>query len=340
MNRISAGQLTCILLLSNAFMLMCISEPVGLESMLGTAVSFAVQFLICIFLLMLYKKGFSFSALCQQKHYIIPCLYILYFIVRGGYSFVLIWNGAEQISLPFSEALVTAVLIGIVCLYTASLGLRAFARASSVVFGLLVLSVVILLIGAWQRIDLTQLSLTREITVTGSALHQFSLADTLPVFFVLLSFSDISSRKLKNTLFLPASLILWEIVLFLCITVLGNLLSSAKYPFFLLTSVSQPLDTQRADAFYLITFVLLCVIRLTLFTVLSAHLMGMLFPKLRLRSIIALLLMIGAGAALGAIGFSGSLFCIAAIVLFAGAVPAYFYFRQNKNSHTGKETGA
>lgn len=340
MNRISTGQLTCMLLLSNAFMLMCISEPVGLESMLGTAVSFAVQFLICIFLLMLYQKGFSFSELCQQKHYIIPCLYILYFIIRGGYSFVLIWNGSEQLSLPFSESLITAALIGIVCLYTASLGLKAFARASSVVFGLLVLSVVILLIGAWQRIDLTQLSITKGITVTGSVLYNFSLADILPVFFVLLSFTDINSRKLKNVFFIPAGLVLWEIVLFLCITVLGNLLPSAKYPFFLLTSVSQPLDTQRADAFYIITFVLLCVIRLTLFTVLSAHLMGTLFPKLKLRSIIALLLMIGTGALLGAMGLGGGLFCIAAIIFFAGAVPAYLYFRQNKNSRTGKETGA
>lgn len=331
MNRISSGQLTCILLLSEAFMLMCMPAQTGLESMAGTAIAFALRLLLCVPVLLIYKKGFSLSSYCNSRHYVLPCVYALYFIVRGGYSFVLVWNGSEQLSLPFSQSLITAILIGAVCLYAASLGLSTFARASAVVAALLAAVLAVLFIGAWQRIDTGELSFTQDGSIIRSSLMNLSLADSLPVFFVLLTFTQ-ETRPAKKLLFLPLSLLLWELVLFLCITVLGSLLASAEHPFFLLTSVSQPLRSQRADALYLIVFVLLCTIRLTMFTVLSAHILGMLFPKLRLRSIISLILMIGAGAALGALGFSGSAFCIISIALLTAAVPLWLLLKAGNTS--------
>ncbi|MGN0629873.1 MAG: hypothetical protein ACI4JN_00960, partial [Ruminococcus sp.] len=272
MNKISTGQLTSALLLSNAFMLMCAGSPLGMEYSGGLVISFAVQAVLCIPMIMLYKKGFSLTAYCNEKHYVIPCLFAAYFILRGGISFLLVWNGSKQLSLPFSEPLITAVLIGIVCLYTASLGLSAFARTSSIVLGILVLSLIILIAGAWQRIDTAELSFTAENTIAGSAIRNLSAADSLPALFILLEFTK-NKKTAKNLLFLPLGFLLWEIVVFLCITVLGPLLSYAPYPFFLLTGVSQPLTEQRADAVYLILFVLLCILRITLMTVLSAHIL-------------------------------------------------------------------
>ncbi|MDD6269400.1 MAG: hypothetical protein PUA84_05025 [Oscillospiraceae bacterium] len=337
MNKISCGQLTSALLLSNAFMLMCLSAPVGKNFLAGTLISFVLQALLCIPITILYKKGFSLSAYCEEKHYLIPCSFALYFIIRGGISFLLVWNGAEQLSLPFSEPLVTAVLIGIVCLYTASLGLQAFARASSVVFGILVITLVILLLGAFKRADIANLPLSDEGTVFGNTAANLAMADTLPAFFVLMSFTKDNASP-KTLMFLPAGLILWELVIFLCITVLGSLLPSAPYPFFLLTSVSQPLTTQRADAVYLILFVLLCIVRITLLTVLSAHIMGMVFPKLRFRSIISLLLMIAAAAFFSIINYTGGIFGIITILHFAFAVPFIFCFMIKKHSSWKEKT--
>ncbi len=346
MNRISSGQLTCALLLANVFMLMCMSAPMGTESMAGAVISFGIQLLICIPMILLRKHDFSLGSYCRTKHYILPCLYILYFYFRGGYSFVLLWKGSEQLSLPFSSSVITAVLIGIVCLYTASLGLKAFARSASVIFALLLAAMVILLVGAWQRIDIGKLSPSPDTTIIGSTLKFLSMADTLPAFFVLLSFTEqpeipegaglFTKIKLhfKNLRFIPLSLLLWEIILFLCITVLGTFLSTSQYPFFMLTSVSQPLAAQRADAFYLILFVLLCIIRLTLLTVISAHLLGLLFPRLKYRSIISMGFMIAAAAAFKAMDFGGSVFCIITIVLFAGVLPLMLYLRMKKEAKT------
>ena len=337
MNKISFSQLITALLLSSAFMLMCLSAPVGIEYMAGTAISFALQAILCIPIIFLYKKGFSLSAYCNEKHYVIPCLFALYFMLRGGVSFILVWNGGKQLSLPFSEPLVTAVLIGIVCLYTASLGICAFARASSIVFGILTLTVAVLLIGAWQRIDTMELAETTENTIVGSTLRNLSLADTLPALFVLLNFKD-GKKTHKALIFLPIGLIMWEIVLFLCITVLGSLLPTAPYPFFLLTAVSQPFSSQRADALYLILFVLLCILRITLLTVLSAHLLGMVFPKLKFRSIISLLVMIGAAAAFSTVNYTESIFCIITILVFAFVIPLIFcVMLKNHNSWKKEE---
>ncbi|MDE6019690.1 MAG: hypothetical protein K2H01_01655 [Ruminococcus sp.] len=335
MNKISCSQLTTTLLLSSAFMLMCFSAPIGTEYMAGTAISFVIQAILCIPIIILYRKGFSLSAYCSEKHFLIPCIFVLYFILHGGMSFVLVFNGAEQLSLPFSAPLVTAVLIGIVCFYTASLGLCAFARASSIVFGILVITLAVLLTGAWQRIDTMELAQKSESSIIQSTLQNLSLADTLPAVFVLMNFTD-GKKPQKALFFLPLGLILWELVLFLCITVLGSLLPDAQYPFFLLTSVSQPLSSQRADSLYLILFVLLCILRITLLTVLSAHFLGMVFKKLRFRSIITLFLMIGSAVLLGSVNYSGSILCIIAIVLLSFVVPLTFCLRL-KNHVSWKE---
>lgn len=338
MNKISTGQLTAALLLSNAFMLMCVKAPLGMEYSWGLFISFAVQAVLCIPMIMLYRKGFSLTSYCNEKHYVIPCLFALYFILRGGISFLLVWNGSKQLSLPFSEPLITAVLIGMVCLYTASLGLSAFARTSTVVFGVLVLSLIILITGAWERTDAVMFSHTAENTIAGSAFRNLSVADSLPALFILLEFTK-NKSTVKNLLFLPLGLLLWEIVIFLCITVLGSLLNAAPYPFFLMTGVSQPLTEQRADAVYLILFVLLCILRITLMTVLSAHILGMVFPKLRFRSIISVFLMIGAAAGFGAVNFTGNVICITGIVIFAFLIPLVFYLRLNKHNSWKEETG-
>jgi hypothetical protein len=330
MNNISSGQMTVALLLSNAFLLMCVSSPLGLTGAAGIGIAFFLECLLCLPTLILYRKGFSFSAYCQQSHKWIPALFVLYLLIRGGLSFRLLWNSATKLSLPFSQPLLAAILIGLVCLYTASLGIRAFARAGTVLFGVFVATLLLLLLGAYPRMDLGQLATqSHALTETGSGIVQIlSLGDTLPLFFLLM---DVTRRKrsFQPLWFLLLSLILWELMLLLCKAVLGALLSEAQSPFFLLTAVSQPLRTQRADALFLIVFVLLCIVRLTLLTVLSAHLLGMLLPALRLRSLLSLGGMVGCAGIFTAMSFSGNAYCLIGIVLMGFLLPLMLCLRKH-----------
>ena len=87
--------------------------------------------------------------------------------------------------------------------------------------------------------------------------------------------------------------------------VLGSRMAKASHPFFAIVSVSQPLSTQRADALYILVFVMLCVLRITLFAVLAAHLLRLCFPKLRYTSTLCLLSMLGVAGAASKISVSG-----------------------------------
>lgn len=320
MNKISAIQMTEILLLSSAFSLMCFSFSIGAQSLSAVLLLLPIQATLCLPMLLLYRKGFSLEGFCQVHPTLLPLLFTCYFILRGGISFLLLWQASERLSLPFSEPLVTAILIGGVCLYTSSLGLKTFARSSAMVFGFFLVTLVILLLGAYQRIDLMNLLPSPDTDLWDGSLNILSLADTLPILFILLNFTK--EKRLSSSLwFLGLQALLWVLIFLLCLTVLGSLLPDAPYPFFLLIAVSQPLSSQRADAVYLMVFVMLCVMRLTLLNVLSAHLLSYRFPKLRFRSVLTMGGMILSALLFSLVNYTGNHWCIIGIVLLGTVLP-------------------
>ena len=116
--------------------------------------------------------------------------------------------------------------------------------------------------------------------------------DELPLLFLLLDFTE--KKQFRRIIPIWAGKLLMGAYLsVLGMAVLGSRMAHADHPFFAIVSVSQPLSTQRADAIYLLVFVMLCVLRITLFTVLAAHLLRLCFPKLRYTSTVCLLLMLG-----------------------------------------------
>lgn len=290
MNRLRPSQMTILLTLSTAFSVMCAAFPFTLEQLLGTAISIGIQMLLCIPVLLLARRNDSLAAHCTE-HKVLPLVFLLYFLISGGRSIVQLWNVSGSLSLPFSNAIPAAALIAVVCLYTSSLGIRTLARSSTLVFGVLVLTLLVMLSGGYRTIHLQQLSFSPDATIWQGIIRHLSLADELPILVLLLSFLD--KQPIKSTLrFFGLSLLIWSFVLFLGITILGNFMTHAPYPFFMIANVSQPFRTQRADALYLVLFVLLCILRLTLLTTLSAHLLGQAFPNLRCRSLICLLAML------------------------------------------------
>ncbi|MBQ8824209.1 MAG: hypothetical protein IJZ64_03155 [Ruminococcus sp.] len=300
MNRISSGQFTVILLISSAFSFMCTAVPFSAEQMIASIIAIAIQIILCIPILFVYKKGLDLEYTCSNLRWI-TLLPIIYFLIRGSQSFVQIWNVSDSLSLPFSGDFLATAMIALVCLYTASLGIKALARSTTMVFGILIFTLAVMLIGAYQNMHLQNLSFSPDNTIIKSVMYQLSYADELPILLILLAFT--SGNRTKSTMcFFGGSLILWEFILFLGITVLGRLMKTSSYPFFMIANVSQPFSTQRSDALYLILFVLLCVMRITLFTVLSEHLLGIAFPKFKkYRSTACLLVMLIAASGFQAI---------------------------------------
>ena len=155
------------------------------------------------------------------------------------------------------------------------------------VFGILLVTLVVLLVGAYSNFQLQFVARSEEHTLLKSTLHAAANMDLLPMLFLLLDVAG--KRRIAGTVgYLTGSFLLTALLMFLGMGVLGPLMQQAEFPFFMMTTVSQPLRTQRSDALYILVFVMLCVIRITLFTAMSAHLLGFSFQKLQGRSTICL----------------------------------------------------
>lgn len=317
--KLQPSQLTMILTLSAAFSVMCAAFPFTLEQLIGTAISIGLQILLCIPAFLLTRRTDSLAAHCKG-HQFLSLFFCYYLLLAGGRSVVQLWNVSGSLSLPVHNALLAAALIAGICFYTSTLGIQTLARSSTLTFGVLLLTLAVMLLGGYRSIHLQNLAFSPDSCIWSSILQHLSLADELPVLVLLLGFLE--KQPVRSTFrFFGFSFGIWFFVLFLGITILGSFMPHAAYPFFTIASVSQPFRTQRADALYLIVFVLLCILRLTLFTTLSAHLLGEAFPKLRFRNGICLLIILGHAVGIGILGLSSSWWYIVPIVLLTVCVP-------------------
>lgn len=278
MSKIQSGQLFAILMLSAAWSVLCMPEVTTGAQLLGVGAAMGVQMLLCIPMLLLSKQQFTlFQAAASHKW--LGFVYVLFFLLWGAHGFTQLWAVSAEISLPVSSRLTAAVLITLVCLYTSSVGIRAMARCAPFIMALLVLSVAILILGAFGRVDLTRFTMETE-GILSSGFSYFCMGGELTAAWVLLG-SVRNGQKRAVLGYLAGKAVLACLILFLCISAAGRLSSLSGYPFFTLTALSQPLQSQRADALYILVFVMLYVMHITLQTGVTAHLLSAMFPKIR-----------------------------------------------------------
>ena len=197
-----------------------------------------------------------------------------------------------------------AALIALVCLYTVSLGIQTIARSSTMILGILLITLTIMCIGAIPQAEPQNLALSPNDTIWKGFFRSMTTADELPLLFLLLDFSEKKTYRSIVPVWV-GKFLLGSYLSVLGMAVLGSRMAKASHPFFAIVSVSQPLSTQRADALYILVFVMLCVLRITLFAVLAAHLLRLCFPKLRYTSTLCLLSMLGIAGVASKISVSG-----------------------------------
>ncbi len=329
MNKLRVNQVSIVLLLNTAFTFICQNDAFTVEGIFGTLLGSATLLLLSLPLVWCYRRGFSFSRYAQQ-HRVLPLLVVAYCLIRGGISFLRIQHTGETLALPVTGKLMAAALIALVCLYTASLGIQALARSSTLIFGILLFTLAVMLIGAIPQAAPQNIAFSPDDTIWKSFLRTLSVAEELPLLFLLLDFVKKPNCRIALHLWIGKFLIFLYIAL-LSMAVLGSRMKSAPFPFFAATAVSQPFSTQRADALYFVLFVLLSVFRITLYTVLSAHLLRLTLPQLLHTSSICLVVMLAISWASAQFSLS-PLWHIPILLGFAGIVPLYFSILQKRGA--------
>lgn len=273
MSKIHNHQLTAILFLSGAWSVICIPSLYGNGQIFSTFIACLLQILCCLPMLALRTGTFSKQI---QKHKFLGILYILFFLLCGANGFSQLWEAAPPQLLPASGKLTAAVLIALTCFYTSSAGLRTAARAASIVMSLFLFSFIILILGAWNRADLSRISFQTTDFLSGIRTY-FSLSGELAAVWIL---SDhIRNHKITAVnSYLIAKAIFCILILFFSMTAGGRLIYLNGYPFFTLTALSQPLQGQRADALYILVFVMLHIMHTTLQTGIIGHIAEQIYP--------------------------------------------------------------
>ena len=273
MSRLHNHQLTAILFLSGAWSVICIPSLYGNGQMTGTAFACLLQILLCFPMLALRSGTFTNQV---QKHKIFGIMYILFFILCGANGFAQLWEATPPQLLPSSGKLTASVLIAFTCFYTSSAGLRATARTAPFVMGLFLISVIILISGAWKRADLSRISFQTS-NFFPSVKTYFSLSGELVAVWILCD--TVKNHKITAVnAYLIQKALFCLLILFFGISAGGRLIHLNGYPFFTLTALSQPLQGQRADALYILVFVMLHIMHTTLQTGIVEHIAEEMFP--------------------------------------------------------------
>ncbi|MDE6003861.1 MAG: hypothetical protein K2G88_00555 [Oscillospiraceae bacterium] len=275
MSKIRSSQLFCILVLCGAWSVICIPSMNESGQILGTIAGCLLQILFCLPMLALAKRQGSFEKLIQSQKWL-GMLYIIFFLLWGAQSFIQLWEVSPPQLLPYSSKIAGGILIILTCLYTSSVGLKATARCAPFMIALFIISVIILILGAWKRIDISRIAFTRTGFWDSITIYN-NLSCELMIAWVLLDRVK-GRRNLAINSYLLTKAGFCILILFLSITVGGRLTELTGYPFFMLTTLSQPLQGQRADALYILVFVMLYIMHITIQTGIIGHLSEFLFP--------------------------------------------------------------
>ncbi len=333
MNRIKSSQLLTILLLSGAWSVLCMTRAASGADLLGILPGTLMQLAVCVPMLLPERYQCSMFRIVSESRSL-GAVYVLFFLLWGAHGFAQFWAVSAEINLAVQGRMTAAVLITLVCLYTCSLGLRSMARCAPIVTAVLLLSVLVLLLGAKGRIRPDRL-VTGTEGLLSAALSYFSMGGELAAAWILLGTVQTGKRRAVLGL-LAGKAVLAFLTVFLCITVGGRLTALSEHPFFTLITLTQPLQSQRADALFILVFVMLYVMHITLQTGVIAHLLHAMFPKLRFAAPLSLGVMLLLSPWMA--HASGHVLYSILILLTAGILPLWLCLKRRKPHESHPQT--
>lgn len=312
MNKISVAQLSALLLSCDVFVLVCLTSSITLTTLLGFSIGTAIQLIIAVPALFCLSRGEKISFSIANRW-----IFLIYSIIWGGLIFIRIWQTSEVIYIPpnniFSEKLVITALVGLVCLYISSTGLKPLARSAVIVGGFGVICLVVIILGALSKAEISHIT-PKDASLEDEIFTGLAMSGNIGTFILLAE--NINYKKIKTTaLYFLFRALLIALIGFISILVAGKI--NTRFPVIMAVQLSQPIKSQRIDSVFILIFVVLAIISLALQAIVSAELLKKIFPKfLRYRTTVSLLLMTLAGLCLSDTNLYSSFYAITFIIAF------------------------
>lgn len=336
MSKANFSRLFSILIGVRFFGIICSAEPSDAGQMAGAAISIAVQLIAVLPVLLLYKQE-NFDL---QREMLFgkfgKFLYVCFFVLFGADSLNNLLDVSKSVYFPINQSFFGAVILGAVCIYAASLGLKSLSRYSFIMIGAVILSLIVMVIGAYPKASLANFIPSATVKeIFSSVINDFCKSGELVMAFILLDFlPKEKSKGLKG--FFVGKLLLTEIVAAIEITVLGNIMRISDFPFFSAGAFSQPLSIQRADSLYMVIFTMLCILTITLQIYLCSVLIKEIMPELKYNMIISAVLMLGVCAAINIYEIKLQPVFGIMIIMLAVIIPAIMYINRRFKNESKK----
>lgn len=304
MNRLTDSQLLALLLVTDAFALICFMGDLSVISVAGFVLGAVFRYLLYLPIAEFYKNGGTLKSSSAAVKWF--CL--IYIILWGGLLFVMLWNASEAITIPaeglffIPEKLIIAALIAITCLYVSSPGEKALSRATVIASALGAICISVVILSAVPRFRIEYLEDTPQGSgILSGLLTGFVIGGGSGTLTVLLGFTKSGTKRLIRRYY-TAQLILLTVVSLTVIMVTGGIESVTEFPVITAVTLSQPFSTQRIDALFLIIFVIFAVFSISVHTVTASYLLSSLYPDFRkFRSSFVLIAIIAAAFLLSSV---------------------------------------
>lgn len=331
MNQISKAQFISLMLIEDLFVMFCLTEEISVMTVFGFLIGIILQFILSIPIIKIYSKGKSLKD-CGKTAEIIIMIYI---VIWGGMLFSMLWSAEDIIYIPYGNSgfwgkLMVAGIIGVLCVYISSSGIKALGRSALIASVLGVICLLIVIISALIQSDIKNLTDTAGKSFITELNRGFALSGGIGSFILILGFTK--GNPTSNAIgYFIGKIILTSAVILTGVLVSGGIMEITDFPIATAAQLSQPFPVQRIDSLFLIVFSVSAVYSIAVQVTAADYLLDEVSPIKKYRSTIMLNFMAAIGFLFGGKIHYGIGFSIIAAVILLFAPTSYFIKRKLKN---------
>ncbi|MDE5764170.1 MAG: hypothetical protein K2I00_04300 [Ruminococcus sp.] len=296
MNKITLGQFSALMLINDVFALLCLTGGISLWTALGFSVGIVVQFILALPLIRIYGRGKNI----EQCGKIAQTAALIGVVLWGGLLFSMLWSTGDIISVPFEKLgkwsrLIMAAIIGAVCVYLSSSGIKAVARSGAIAAAVGALCLTAVAVSSIIDSDMKNLTIQPQDGFFNEMIKGIAIGGGMNALTVLLGYTKGKTVRTATT-YIICRLIVTALIIAVGVLVSGGIMDITDFPIVTAAQLTQPFSSQRIDSLFLIVFTVFAVYSIAVQGAAADYLLDCVYPKFkkyRCTAMLALMALVG-----------------------------------------------
>lgn len=255
------------------------------DNTISTIVSFLLVFLSLIPIYLLYKPDENnnlikkFTIYFGKTGIIISLIYALYYLFANCYSLCVFNIFIANVMSPNTSLWTVSLAVGLTSWYGASKGIEGLARASFIIFFMIIASIIFLFCALVPRIDkLNYTPIEGMNNVVSGTINMISQNFCMAAIVTMLPFVK---GNIKNSIFFWNFLshLFLVLIIFLTVGSLGDYLKTQMFPVYTAATIAEIGALKRLDSIFLGLWTTSLFCKISLFNFLISNIFKEIFSK-------------------------------------------------------------